>query len=153
MKFMMNGALTLGTLDGANVEIQEAVGTDHIFIFGLKVEEVLDYVHNGGYKAWDIYLQNPDLKRIMDQLVCGYFQDVGGEFITIHDSLLHYNDEFFVLKDFASYYETYLKMIKFYTQNTEWFRSTLMNIARSGRFSSDRTVSEYAEKIWNIHCH
>lgn len=152
MKFMMNGALTLGTLDGANIEIREAVGEDNIFIFGLKAEEVLHYVHQGGYKAWDEYLQNPDLKRILDQLVCGYFQEVGGEFITIHDSLLHYNDEFFVLKDFCSYYETYQKMLNLYIRKKEWSRSTLVNIARSGCFSSDRTVSEYAEKIWNIRC-
>lgn len=151
MKFMMNGALTLGTMDGANIEIYEAVGEENIFIFGLRAEEVLHYVHNGGYKAWDEYLQSPDLKRIMDQLVCGYFQEVGGEFLAIHDSLLHYNDEFFVLKDFASYYETYQKMVNLYAQKNEWFRSTLINISRSGRFSSDRSVSEYAEKIWNIH--
>jgi len=152
MKFMMNGALTLGTLDGANLEIREAVGDDHIFIFGLNVEEVLRYTSQGGYKAWDEYLKDPNLKRIMDQLVCGYFQDVGGEFLTIHDSLLHYNDEFFVLKDFCSYYETYQKMLTLYAQKTKWSKSTLVNIAQSARFSSDRTVTEYAAEIWNIRC-
>ncbi|WP_425801403.1 glycogen/starch/alpha-glucan phosphorylase [Desulfitobacterium sp. Sab5] len=152
MKFMMNGAITLGTLDGANVEIREAVGDENIFIFGLKAEEVLRYSLQSSYKSWDEYLRDPQLKRILDQLVCGYFQDVGGEFIPIHDSLLHYNDEFFVLKDFNSYYETYLKMLNYYSQKSKWFQSTLINIAESGRFSSDRTIKEYAEGIWNIHC-
>lgn len=152
MKFMMNGALTLGTLDGANIEIREAVGEENIFIFGLKVEEVLDYTDQGGYKAWDKYSQNFDLMRIIDQLVCGYFQDVGGEFMIIHDSLLRYNDEFFVLKDFRAYYETYQRMLDLYTRKQEWSKATLINIARSGQFSSDRAIHDYAEEIWNIRC-
>lgn len=152
MKFMMNGALTLGTLDGANVEIREAVGDEHCFIFGLTSEEVFHYSQQGGYKAWDEYLRNPDLKRIVDQLVCGHFQEVGKEFTNIHDSLLLYNDEFFVLKDFGPYIKTYDSLINLYPQKERWYRSTLLNIAESGRFSSDRTIREYAEQIWKIRC-
>lgn len=150
MKFMMNGALTLGTLDGANVEIREAVGDDNIFIFGLGAGEVLNYIHQGGYKSWDEYYFNPDVKTCVDQLVNGFFADAGEEFRMIYNSLLMYGDEFFVLKDFQAYVQTYEKMITVYPDQKTWNGISLVNIAESGRFSSDRAIREYADHIWKI---
>ncbi|MFZ3100999.1 MAG: glycogen/starch/alpha-glucan phosphorylase [Desulfitobacteriaceae bacterium] len=150
MKFMLNGALTIGTLDGANVEIKETVGEDNIFMFGLTAEEVLGYIHNGDYKSWDEYYANQELRVYVDQLINGFFNDVGEEFRQIYDSLLIYNDEFFVLKDFSSYIETYDKLQLLYSDQESWNRKSLINIAESGKFSSDRTIREYADRIWKI---
>ncbi|TGE36111.1 glycogen/starch/alpha-glucan phosphorylase [Desulfosporosinus fructosivorans] len=150
MKFMMNGALTLGTLDGANVEIKEAVGEDNIFIFGLTAEKVLDYTRNGGYKSWDEYHVNSDIRTCVDQLNCGFFDNMGEEFRVLFDSLMIYNDEFFILKDFHSYLEMHDKLQTLYRNKKEWNRISLVNIATSGRFSSDRTIREYADWIWKI---
>ncbi|KGP76851.1 maltodextrin phosphorylase [Desulfosporosinus sp. Tol-M] len=150
MKFMMNGALTLGTLDGANVEIKEAVSEDNIFIFGLTAKQVLNYTQNGGYKSWDEYHTNSDIQTCVDQLISGFFDNMGEEFKVLFDSLMLYNDEFFVLKDFHSYLEMYDKLQKLYLNQKEWNRISLINIANSGRFSSDRTIREYADWIWKI---
>ncbi|MDA8227876.1 MAG: glycogen/starch/alpha-glucan phosphorylase [Desulfitobacterium hafniense] len=152
MKFMMNGAITLGTLDGANVEIREAVGDDNIFIFGLTAEEVLEYQRNRGYISWDEYHTNSDLKEIVDQLVSGFFTEFEGEFRVIYDSLLLYNDEFFVLKDFSSYVNAYTRVKKLYPNKDDWYRTSSANIAESGIFSSDRTIREYAEQTWRVPC-
>lgn len=151
MKFMMNGALTLGTLDGANVEIREAVGDENIFIFGLKAEEVLAYTHSGGYKPWDEYHGNPALQTCVDQLNSNFFDEMGEEFRTLYDSLLIYHDEFFILKDFSPYLERYGQLLELYRNQREWNRISLHNIANSGIFSSDRTIREYADWIWKIH--
>lgn len=152
MKFMMNGALTLGTLDGANVEIKEAVGNDNIFIFGLTASEVLDYNQNRKYKSWDEYHTNANLKKILDQLISGFFNEKCNEFRSIYDSLLLYNDEFYVLKDFSSYLSAFDEMSKLYLTQEKWTRTSLHNISESGVFSSDRTISEYAHQIWKIRC-
>ncbi|HBW33864.1 glycogen/starch/alpha-glucan phosphorylase [Desulfosporosinus sp. BICA1-9] len=150
MKFMMNGAITIGTLDGANLEIKEAVGEDNISIFGLTVAEVLNYSSEGGYKSWDHYYSNPDLKLCVDQLVNGFFETAGDEFRVIFDSLLIYNDEFFVLQDFNAYIETYQKLQQFYARKDNWYSTSLINIAKAGVFSSDRTIKEYADQIWKV---
>ncbi|MBC2725236.1 glycogen/starch/alpha-glucan phosphorylase [Desulfosporosinus sp.] len=150
MKFMMNGALTLGTLDGANVEIKEAVGEENIFIFGLTAEQVLDYTRNGGYKPWDEYHEHSDIRRCVDQLNAGFFDNMGDEFRTLYDSLMIYNDEFFILKDFPSYIQTHDKLQSLYLSQKDWNKISLLNIANSGVFSSDRTIREYADWIWKI---
>jgi len=150
MKFMMNGALTLGTLDGANVEIKEAVGEENIFIFGLTAEQVLDYSRSGGYKPWDQYHDNSDIRRCVDQLNSDFFDNMGEEFRTLYDSLMIYNDEFFILKDFPSYLKMHEKLQTLYHSPKDWNKISLLNIANSGIFSSDRTIREYADWIWKI---
>ena len=150
MKFMMNGALTLGTLDGANVEIKEAVGEDNIFIFGLTAEQVLNYNRHGGYKSWDEYHANFDIRTCVDQLNSNYFNNMGEEFRVLFNSLMLYNDEFFVLKDFHSYLAMHNRLQKLYLNQKQWNRISLVNIAKSGNFSSDRTIREYADWIWKL---
>ncbi|AGA69646.1 glycogen/starch/alpha-glucan phosphorylase [Desulfitobacterium dichloroeliminans LMG P-21439] len=152
MKFMMNGALTLGTLDGANVEIKEAVGDEHIFIFGLTAGEVIEYNRNRSYKSWDEYHTNPRLKKILEQLNSNYLLENAQEFRAIYDSLLLYNDEFYVLKDFESYMRTFEEASKIYLNQDMWLKSSLHNIAESGVFSSDRTIREYAHQVWRARC-
>ncbi len=148
MKFMMNGALTLGTLDGANVEINEAVGEENSFIFGLTAEQVLNFNRQGGYTSWDEYHANSDLQKCVDQLSSEFFDSMGEEFKVLYDSLMIYNDEFFVLKDFWPYIEMHGKLQKLYLNQEKWNRISLVNIAESGIFSSDRTIREYADRIW-----
>jgi len=150
MKFMMNGALTLGTLDGANIEIKEAVGEDNILIFGLTAEQVLAYTRYGGYKPWDEYHDNPDIRTCVNQLSSGFFDNMGEEFRTLYDSLMIYNDEFFILKDFPSYVQMHEKLQSLYLNPIDWNQMSLTNIANSGIFSSDRTIREYADWIWKI---
>lgn len=150
MKFMFNGAITLGTLDGANVEIRDLVGDDNIMIFGLKAEEVLAYFQQWGYHSWDEYHANPRLQHVVDQLVNGDFGDECGMFQNVYDSLLRDNDHFFVLKDFQPYLDSFEKLDLLYQDKQSWNKSCLVNIAKAGYFSSDRTIHEYAEKIWRI---
>lgn len=150
MKFMMNGALTLGTLDGANVEIRNEVGDENIVIFGLTADKVLNYYRQGGYKSWEEYHNYPRLKKVVDQLINGFFTDAGGEFRIIYDSLLRDNDQFFVLKDFCPYTEGFNRLNLLYAGKENWFRTSLVNIAKSGVFSSDRSIKEYAEEIWRV---
>ncbi|MDA8221294.1 glycogen/starch/alpha-glucan phosphorylase [Desulfosporosinus sp.] len=150
MKFMMNGALTLGTLDGANVEIQEAVGKENIFIFGLTAEQVLNYNRSGGYKPWDEYHANLDIRTCVDQLNSDFFDNMGEEFRTLYDSLMIYNDEFYILKDFPSYLKMHERLQALYHTPKDWNKISLLNIANSGIFSSDRTIREYADWIWKI---
>jgi starch phosphorylase len=147
MKFMMNGAITIGTLDGANVEMRDAVGGDeHIVIFGLKAEEVLDYYANGGYSAWDEYNNNEDVRAVVNQLTDGTY----GDFHSLFDYLVHQNDEFFILKDFNAYAEAHREIYRRYKDRFHWLRSCAVNIANSGIFSSDRTIDEYAKEIWQV---
>lgn len=150
MKFMMNGAITLGTLDGANVEIRNAVGDDHCIIFGLKAEEVLAYYENGQYSAWDIYNSNIQVKTVLEQLINGFFPNSGESFRALYDFLLYNNDEFFVLKDFDAYSKARRYSGEKYRDREAWLTSSIVNIAHSGIFSSDRTIKEYAEEIWDI---
>jgi len=151
MKFMMNGALTIGTMDGANVEMHEMVGDDNMFLFGLRAEQVLDYYQYGGYYSRDIYNGDSRVKEVLDQLVmpgpiCCHTQ----EFNQIYHSLLDHNDEFFVLKDFGSYVETHVEIDRSYRNQKEWLKKSIINIGHSGKFSSDNTISRYASEIWNI---
>lgn len=147
---MMNGAVTLGTLDGANVEIREAVGDANMFVFGLSAGEVIQYNRERTYRSWDVYHANPELQCIVNQLINGFFAEVGEEFRVIYDSLLLYNDEFFVLQDFAAYIETFKNLQEAYSHPKEWNQMSLINIAESGRFSSDRAIREYADGIWKV---
>ncbi|PKM90899.1 MAG: glycogen phosphorylase [Firmicutes bacterium HGW-Firmicutes-12] len=148
MKFMMNGAVTIGTLDGANVEIREKVGADNFIAFGLSADEVLDYYTNGDYKAWDIYNTDERVHKICNQLVNGVFDQMN--YPSIYDHLLHHNDDFFVLRDFATYVNAQNNLQQKFRDRKEWIRMCINNIAYSGSFSSDRTIREYAEEIWGI---
>jgi starch phosphorylase len=148
MKFMMNGALTLGTLDGANVEIDECVGRDYDVIFGLKVDEI-EKLKEEGYDAWSYYSKDEDLKNVIDSLIDGTFGDKD-EFKTIHDELMFKNDEYFLLADFRAYLEAQKEVERRYNDKEYWAKMCLVNIAKSGFFSSDRTISQYATEIWNI---
>lgn len=150
MKFMMNGAVTLGTLDGANVEIKEAVGNDAIFIFGLTAEEVLHYYQNGGYRASDYYHHDMRIQKVVNQLTNGFFEDAGDEFEAIFDSFLIQNDEYFVLRDFAPYVDMQEKVGETYENRKKWLEISTMNIAKSGHFASDRTILQYSHDIWRI---
>lgn len=148
MKFMLNGAVTVGTLDGANIEIRDAVGDDNIFIFGLTADEVLDYYASGGYNAREVCCANPDLKRVLDQLGAGEYSDEKHELQILCDALTVHNDEFFVLQDFAPYLAAHDRLEASYRDRCTWMRMSLTNIAHAGRFASDRTIAEYAMDIW-----
>lgn len=150
MKFMMNGALTLGTLDGANVEIEKAVGSKYVSIFGLNAKEVMDFYQRGTYNSWEEYHNCSKLSKIVDQLIDGFFPEEEGDFRDIYNSLLRDNDEFFVLKDFSPYTDAWYKLNLLYKDPQEWNHYALMNIANSGVFSSDRTIKEYADDIWHV---
>jgi starch phosphorylase len=150
MKFMINGALTVGTLDGANVEINELVGNANIFTFGLTSEEVLHYYQHGGYQSVEYYHHDSHIRKAVDQLVNGFFPGVYNEFEPIFDSLLVENDQYFVLKDFASYADIHCSVGEAFSDRLRWQKMCLTNIAQAGYFSSDRTIKEYADKIWGI---
>ena len=148
MKFMMNGAVTMATLDGANIEIKDEVGEDNIIIFGMNAEEVLNYYNYGGYSAWDVCNSNMRLKNVTNDLINGkYFSDKN-RFKSIYENLLTYNDEFFVLKDFESYITAQDYVNDIYMDSDKWQKMCGVNIAHSGIFSSDRTITEYATGIW-----
>ena len=149
MKFMMNGAVPIATLDGANIEIKDEVGEDNIVIFGLNADEVLNFHKYGGYSAWDIYNNNPRVKAVIDDLVSGRYNSDKDKFNKIYANLLSYNDEFFVLKDFDAYLEAQKKIDVIYRDQAKWQRMCGVNIAHSGIFSSDRTIKEYATGIWD----
>jgi len=151
MKFMMNGAITIGTMDGANIEIFEKVGEDNFVAFGLSVAQVLEYYMNGGYNAWDIYAADERLRLVIDELANGFFTTVSRfEFDNIRRSFLDYNDEFFVLKDFDSYVKAQKKIGELYRNKKQWLSMSIMNIAHAGAFSSDHTISQYADEIWKV---
>lgn len=149
MKFMMNGAITIATEDGANVEILDEVGQDNIFIFGLTAEEVYQYYNNKGYNAHSFYENDLRIKKVLDQLIDGTYHEDADEFRIIRDSLL-YNDEYFVLKDFNAYVAAQEHIGRAYTDKSRWLKMVITNIACSGVFSSDRTIHEYAAGIWNV---
>ena len=150
MKFMMNGAITLGTLDGANVEIAELVGEENCVIFGMKDHEVKELQMSGAYKAWDYYNNNPRLKRIIDSLMDGTFHENREEFRVIFEELMNKNDEYFLLADFESYANAQSHVVELYQDRAKWARICLVNIAKSGFFSSDRTIEQYVEDIWHL---
>ncbi len=151
MKFMMNGAITIGTLDGANIEISELAGIENEFIFGLSADEVNDLYENNTYSPWDIYHKDPSLQRVLDQLINGFFKNVQkDEFKDIYDNLLHRGDKYFVLKDFDSYRKTQEKANQTYKNQDKWLEMSLINIANSYYFSSDRTIEQYVKEIWHL---
>ena len=150
MKFMMNGAITLGTLDGANVEITQLVGSDNIKIFGLKAHEIEIMRHQGSYLAWTLYHENQRIKKVLDQLMDDTYSHLSGGFDLIYDSLLRDNDSFFVLKDFESYMNAFEELVGLYEDKKTWWKMSVHNTACSGYFSSDRTIEEYVQEIWKL---
>ncbi|MCK9216677.1 MAG: glycogen/starch/alpha-glucan phosphorylase [Firmicutes bacterium] len=149
MKFMMNGAITIATLDGANVEIRDAVGDENIVAFGLTEKEVMEYYIYGGYNSIEYYNSDSRIRRVIDGISNSDIKRKE-EFSAIVDSLLIGNDEYFVLKDFDSYVKAQNRIDELYRDNIEWHKKALINIANSGIFSSDRTIIEYANEIWGV---
>lgn len=156
MKFMLNGALTLGTMDGANVEIVEEVGIEHAFIFGLSSDEVIRYENFGGYDPMEIFNNNASIRKVLMQLINGtYSRNDTDLFRPLYNSLLNTlstskADTYFILKDFDAYAEAQKKVEAAYRNEKEWARSAILNIACSGKFSSDRTIQEYVDEIWHL---
>ncbi|MBP1745348.1 MAG: maltodextrin phosphorylase, partial [Firmicutes bacterium] len=150
MKFMMNGAVTLATMDGANVEISEAVGPENMVIFGMSVQEVLDLNRGCSYSSMDILKGDLRLQRIVNQLTTGFFNVANEEFNDIMRYLIPLNDEYYVLKDFAAYVDAQNRIDGLYRDKENWQRMSLVNTACSGRFSSDNTIAEYAKEIWKV---
>ncbi len=153
MKFMLNGALTIGTLDGANVEMFEEVGKENIFIFGLKSEEVIELQNNNSYNPWDVINMDTELAKVLTQLINGFVaKDDAETFRELYEALVsgHRPDEYFILKDFASYRKAQRKANEFYTNTDAWAKSAIINVAKSGKFSSDRTIKQYADEIWGL---
>jgi starch phosphorylase len=150
MKFMLNGAVTLGTMDGANVEIVEEVGEENAVIFGLRAEEVMKYEREGGYNPKDIYNNDAAVRTVLTQLINGmYSPDDPDRFRDLYDSLIN-EDVYFILKDFASYVEAHRKIDTLYRDEKNWAKMVMLNTACAGKFSSDRTIEEYAKEIWNL---
>jgi len=150
MKLALNGALTIGTLDGANVEIRDEVGEENIFIFGLTVDEVEKQKQNG-YNAREYYDNNPELKQTLNMIGNGFFSPENADLYTpIIDMLLNQGDHFMVLADYAAYIDCQEKVSELYKNETEWTKKAILNVANMGLFSSDRTIAEYAKEIWNI---
>ena len=150
MKLALNGALTIGTLDGANVEIKEEVGDDNIFIFGMTVPQV-EALASSGYKPWDIYQQDEELRALVDWIGSDYFTPgEQGAFGALHHSLLGGGDPFMVLADFRAYSDCQAKVDQAYRDKAGWAKKAILNTARVGKFSSDRTIREYAEQIWRL---
>lgn len=150
MKFMMNGAITCGTLDGANVEIKDLVGEDNIVIFGMNAKEVTDLYQDGGYNPMEIYENNPVLHEVIDQLTNGFFENVApDEFNDIRDNLL-YRDPYLVLKDFDSYAKAQEEINELYKDTKKWVHMSIVNVAKFGFFTTDRTMRQYNEDIWKV---
>ena len=149
MKFMMNGAVTLGTMDGANVEIVEEVGAENAFIFGLSADEVMRYEREGGYNPWDIFNSNQNVRRVLTQLINGTYSEDTELFRELYDSLTK-EDIYFILKDFDSYAEAQKRIDEAYRDEKRWAHMAMMNTACSGKFSSDRTIEEYVKDIWHL---
>ena len=150
MKFMLNGALTLGTMDGANVEIVEEVGKDNAFIFGLSAEQVMEYEKNGNYNPRDVYNNNQDVRQVLTQLVNGFYSPENPElFRALYDALLE-KDTYFTLLDFDSYKEAHNRIDAAYRDEQHWARTAMLQTASAGKFSSDRTIEEYAKEMWHL---
>ena len=149
MKFSMNGALTIGTMDGANIEIMETVGRENFFLFGLTVEEIRS-LRNKGYRPFELYQKDQDLKEIIDRLLSGEFS--GGDknlFRPLTDSMLG-EDTYFVLQDFQSYTLCQENISNAFLDRSHWTKMSVLNTARMGKFSSDRSIREYCDKIWKV---
>ena len=155
MKFMLNGALTLGTMDGANVEIVEEVGEENAFIFGLSSDEVIRYENQGGYDPMEIFNNDPDVRRVLMQLINGTFAQDTEMFRTLYNSLLNTQstakaDTYFILKDFRAYADAQKRVEKAYRNESAWAKSAILNVACTGKFTSDRTIQEYVDDIWKL---
>ena len=156
MKFMLNGALTIGTMDGANVEMAEEVGKDNMFIFGASADEIINLENKGGYNPMDIFNNDQDIRRVLMQLINGYYSPQDPElFRDIYNSLLNTQssdraDTYFILKDFRSYAEAHRKIDQAYRDEKWWARTAMLNTASAGKFSSDRTIEEYVRDIWHL---
>ena len=155
MKFMLNGALTLGTMDGANVEIVEEVGAEHAFIFGLSSDEVINYENHGGYNPMDIFNNDADVRKVLMQLINGTYSQDTELFRSLYNSLLNtmetdVADRYFILKDFKSYAEAQKRVEAAYRDEKNWAKSAILNVACSGKFTSDRTIQEYVDEIWHL---
>ena len=155
MKFMLNGALTLGTMDGANVEIVEEVGEEHAFIFGLSSDEVIAYENNGGYDPMEIFNNDQDIRKVLMQLINGTYSRDTELFRHLYNSLLNTlstskADTYFILKDFRSYAEAQRKVGIAYQDEAAWAESAILNVACSGKFTSDRTIQQYVDEIWHL---
>ena len=156
MKFMLNGAITLGTMDGANVEIVEEVGEENAVIFGLSSDEVINYEQHGGYNPMDIFNSDEEIRKVLMQLVNGFYSpDDPERFRTLYNSLLNTMstdkaDRYFILKDFRSYAEAQKRIEEFYRDEERWARAAILNVACSGKFTSDRTIQEYVDDIWHL---
>ncbi|MGN1389599.1 MAG: glycogen/starch/alpha-glucan phosphorylase, partial [Bulleidia sp.] len=148
MKFMMNGAITLGTLDGATVEIDRLVGRENDVIFGMTVEEIESFRQT--YRAMDYVNGDERIRKVLNTFIDGTWNGDRDDFRTIYDELLMKNDEYFVLADFDSYVQAQEQISSRYQDRRAWARSCLINIAKSGYFSSDRTICQYADEIWNV---
>ena len=150
MKFMLNGALTIGTLDGANIEIREEAGAENFYLFGLTAEEVAQRHRDGSHKPWDYYNGDMRIKRVMDALTSSLFcDDEPGLFTPIFQNIM-FNDFYMVLADFDAYVKAQEQINKDYANRMSWGRKALLNVARAGKFSSDRTIHQYAEDIWHV---
>ena len=156
MKFMLNGALTLGTMDGANVEIVEEVGKENAFIFGMSSDEVIGYENNGGYDPMQIFNSDMDIRKVLMQLINGFYSPDNPErFRPIYNSLLTKEetgcaDRYFILKDFQSYAEAQRRVEAAYKDEAGWAKSAMLNVANVGKFTSDRTIEEYVRDIWHL---
>ena len=156
MKFMLNGAVTLGTSDGANVEILEEVGKDNAVIFGMTADEVINYEKNGGYDPMQIFNENQEIRQVLMQLINGFYSPQDPElFRDIYNSLLNTKnsakaDTYFILKDFRSYAEAQKRVEAAYRDENWWARAAMLNTASAGKFSSDRTIEEYVRDIWHL---
>ena len=156
MKFMLNGAPTLGTMDGANVEIVDEIGAENAFIFGMSSEEVINYENNGGYHPYEIYENDKDIHEVLEQLVDGTYANGDHElYKDLYQSLLFGDtgsqaDMYFILKDFRSYAEAHEKVTKAYQDTKGWAKMAMTNTAGCGKFSSDRTIQEYVDDIWHL---
>ncbi len=156
MKFMLNGALTIGTMDGANVEMYEEVGPENMFIFGMSSDEVIGHEHRRDYNPMEIFNNDQDVRKVLMQLINGFYSPYDSElFRDLYNSLLNtqstqYADTYFILKDFRSYAEAQKKVMEYYKDEAAWAKSAILNTARSGKFSSDRTIQEYVDDIWHL---
>jgi starch phosphorylase len=151
MKFQLNGALTVGTLDGANVEIRQEVGADNFFLFGKTVEEV-DALRATGYNPWNLYHANPAIRRVLDAIKNNFFNlDQPGLYQPIWDTLLTHGDRYLVLDEFDAYVECQAAISEVFQDKARWAKMCILNIANSGKFSTDRTIAQYAREIWDIH--
>jgi starch phosphorylase len=151
MKLALNGALTIGTLDGANIEIRNEVGDENIFIFGLTTDEVARLRASGHYSPLDHYHGNPELKQVLDMIRSGYFSpDESNRYQSVFDALTLQGDHYFLLADYASYVARQQDVETLYRDRDGWMRRAIVNVANMGKFSSDRTIHEYAEMVWGV---